>query len=171
MNQSQHLVLVGMMGSGKSSVARVLSSRLGRPLFDSDEVVVENAGRSIREIWETDGETAFRDMETQALCETLARSEPSIVATGGGVVLSEVNRNLLIDSEAHVVWLKMNLEGLLERVRRGVHRPILDDNPEEKLQTIATEREPLYREVADAIVSVDNRSQLEVAKAVMRCCE
>jgi shikimate kinase len=168
-NQSQHLVLVGMMGSGKSSVGRVLSSRLQRPLFDSDELIEESAGRSIREIWEADGELAFRNLETQALSDTLRRVEPSVVATGGGVVLSESNRKMLIESEAHVVWLKLNIEDLLDRVRNGVHRPLLDDDPEAKLRTIATEREPLYREVADAIVSAENRSQIEVAKAVMRC--
>jgi len=158
------------MGSGKSSVGRILSSRLDRPLFDSDEMIEDSSGCSIREIWETSGESAFRDLETHALSETLAFSEPSVVATGGGVVLREVNRRMLTESESHVVWLKINFEGLVERIRNGRHRPLLDDDPETKLRTIADEREPLYREVADAIVSADNRSQLEVAKAVIRCC-
>jgi shikimate kinase len=165
-----HIVLVGMMGSGKSSVGRALASRLERPLFDSDEMVEEEAGRTIREIWEVNGESAFRELETQALVDSLDRDEPSVIATGGGVVLLDRNRQLLTDSDAHVVWLMLDIEMLLDRVRNGVHRPLLDGDPEIKLRRMSQERESLYREVADAIVSVDNRSVLEVAKAVARCC-
>jgi len=165
-----HIVLVGMMGSGKSSVGRVLASRLERPLFDSDEIIEERSGRTIREIWELDGEPAFRELETQTLVDTLDRVEPSVIATGGGVVLSERNRKLLVDSDAHVVWLMLDVELLLERVRNGAHRPLLDDDPEMRLRRMAEDREPLYREVTDAMVSVDNRSVLDVAKAVLRCC-
>jgi shikimate kinase len=165
-----HIVLVGMMGSGKSSVGRALASHLNRPLFDSDEMVEERAGRTIREIWERDGEPAFRELETRTLVDSLDRDEPSVIATGGGVVLSGRNRQLLTDSDAHVVWLKLDIELLLDRVRNGVHRPLLDDDPETKLRQMSLDREPLYREVADAMVSVDNRSILDVAKAVVRCC-
>jgi len=165
-----HIVLIGMMGSGKSSVGRVLSARLERPLFDSDEIIEERTGRTIREIWELEGEPAFRELETQTLADNLERAEPSVIATGGGVVLSERNRKLLVDSDAHVVWLMLDVELLLERVRNGAHRPLLDDDPETRLRRIFEEREPLYREMADAMVSVDNRSVLDVAKAVLRCC-
>lgn len=168
--KASHLVLVGMMGSGKSAVGRVLSSRLNRPLFDSDEQIEERSQRSIREIWNTEGEDAFRRLETQVLTDNLARVEPSVVSTGGGVVVGEENRRILIESEAHVVWLKSSIEMLIERVRNGVHRPLLDDDPETKLRKIWLERESLYRGVADAIVSVDNRSVRDVAKAVERCC-
>ena len=86
------------------------------------------------------------------------------------MVLSGRNRQLLIDSDAHVVWLMLDIELLLDRVRNGVHRPLLDDDPETKLRQMSQDREPLYREVADAMVSVDNRSVVDVAKAVVRCC-
>lgn len=168
--ETGHLVLVGMMGSGKSAVGRVLSARLDRPLFDSDEQIEERSDRTIREIWDTDGEDAFRVLETQVLTDNLARVESSVISTGGGVVVRDGNRRILIESEAHVVWLKSSIEMLIQRVRNGVHRPLLDDDPEAKLRQIWLDRESLYRDVADAIVSVDNRSVLDVAKAVERCC-
>lgn len=123
-----HVVLIGMMGSGKSSVGRALSSRLERPLFDSDEMIEERAGCTIREIWATDGEAEFRRMETEALRDNLARVEPSVIATGGGIVVSDENRKMLTESDAHVVWLMLDVEMLLERVRKGAHRPFERDS-------------------------------------------
>jgi shikimate kinase len=165
----RHIVLVGMMGVGKSSVGRLIARKLDRPLLDSDKLVEERAGRSVREIWEADGEQCFRALEAETLEATLAGEEPSIVAAAGGVVLAEGNRATLMSSDAHVVWLLASLDVLLERVKNGVHRPLLDNDPEAMLRTMFEEREALYREVADAVVSVDNRSIHDVANAVLRC--
>lgn len=165
-----HIVLVGMMGVGKSTVGRVLAAQLDRPLYDSDEMIEEQTGRSVREIWATDGEPAFRDLETETLIAALAAPEPSVIAAAGGIVLRAVNRQALVDASAHVVWLLADEELLLERVRNGVHRPALDGDPEAVLRRMFVEREALYQEVADAIVSVDRRSVNDVAKAVLRCC-
>lgn len=166
----QHIVLVGMMGAGKSSVGRVLARRLGRKLYDSDEMVEARTGRTVREIWADEGEAAFRALETEVLTEALAADEPSVVAAAGGVVLSEANRDVLRSSGAHVVWLLAEVELLLERVRNGMHRPLLDDDPEGTLRSMFETRASLYREVADAIVSVDHRTVNDVAGAVLRCC-
>ncbi|HYN31061.1 MAG TPA: shikimate kinase [Ilumatobacteraceae bacterium] len=170
MNASRHLVLVGMMGVGKSTVGRAIASELGRPLYDSDEMIEQRTGRSVREIWTTDGEPAFRELETDALLDALVQSEPCVIAAAGGVVLSEANRAALHGPEAHVVWLRSEVDVLLDRVRQGGHRPLLDDDPEATLRRLYDERAPLYQEVADAIVSVDNRSINDVTKAVLRCC-
>jgi shikimate kinase len=166
-----HLVLVGMMGVGKSTVGRMVSAELGRPLFDSDEMIEARTGRTVREIWSTDGEASFRALETDTLLEALNEPEPSVIAAAGGVVLSERNRVALRDADARVVWLSAEVDVLLERVRSGGHRPLLDDDPEGALRRLCEVREPLYREVADAVVSVDHRTAGEVAKAVLRCCE
>lgn len=165
----RHLVLVGLMGAGKSTVGRVLAAQLGRPLFDSDEMIVERTGRSVREIWERDGEAAFRALETEALRDALDADEPSVIAGAGGIVLSAENRRVLRDSDATVVWLMADRDVLVERVRHGGHRPLLDDDPDGTLARMIAERDPLYQEVADAIVSVEKRSVGEVAKAVLRC--
>ena len=164
-----HIVLVGMMGAGKSSVGRALARRLGRPLLDSDEMIEERTGRTVREIWEADGEPAFRAIETQALTDALASDQPAIVAAAGGVVLSDANRALLKSADAHVVWLLADVDRLVDRVRQGMHRPLLDADPEGVLRKMYDERSALYQEVADAIVSVDHRSIVEVAGAVLRC--
>ena len=165
-----HLVLVGMMGVGKSTVGRMVASELDRPLFDSDEMIEGRTGRTVREIWSADGEAAFRALETETLLEALAGPEQSVIAAAGGVVLSDRNREALKGADAHVVWLLADVDVLLDRVRNGMHRPLLDDDPEGTLRRMYVEREPLYQDVADAIVSVDHRSPNDVAKAVLRCC-
>ena len=154
---------------GKSSVGRALARRLDRELFDSDEMIEARAGRTVREIWIEDGEPAFRTLEADVLTEAIANPTPSIIAAAGGVVLSEANRNVLKTDGAHVVWLLADVELLLDRVRNGMHRPLLDDDPEGTLRPMYEERAELYQEVADAIVSVDHRSINDVAGAVLRC--
>jgi shikimate kinase len=166
--RDQHLVLVGMMGVGKSTVGRIVAERLGRRLVDSDQVIEAQTGRTVREIFETDGEPAFRALETEALLDALTEQEPLVIAAAGGVVLSERNRAALRDAPAKVVWLCADPATLVERVRSGGHRPLLDDDPAATLQRMFTERAPLYRQVADAIVLVDGRSVNDVVEAVLR---
>ncbi len=169
MTDGRHIVLVGMMGVGKSSVGRTLASRLDRRLYDSDEMIERSTGRTVREIWETDGEPFFRALETEALRSALAESEPAVIAAAGGIVLSPENRRRLATDDACVVWLLAGIDVLLERVDNGMHRPLLDDDPEGGLRSMFEQREHLYREVADAIVSVDRRSLNDVVQAVLRC--
>lgn len=165
---AQHLVLVGMMGSGKTTIARIVGERLGRPVLDSDQLVEARTGRTVRDIFATDGEPAFRALETEVLREALATTTPSVIAAAGGVVLSAENRRLLTTSASRVVWLCADPSTLVERVRGGGHRPLLDADPAGTLQRMFVEREPLYREVADAIVLVDHRSVADVVEAVLR---
>lgn len=166
----QHIVLVGMMGVGKSSVGRALARRLDRPLLDTDTLVERRAGRSVREIWGQEGEVAFRDLESTALAEALGEDRPSVIAAAGGVVLRDDNRVALLEASVYVVWLLADVDVLLERVGNGMHRPALDHDPEKALRAMLESRATLYREVADAIVSVDHRSVSDVTQAVLRCC-
>ncbi len=165
---ARHLVLVGMMGVGKTTIGRFVAARLGRELLDSDALIEADNGRTVRQIFAADGEEAFRSIETGVLTRSLAVEEPAVIAAAGGVVLRAENRALLRESGARVVWLRAEPGLLIERVRSGGHRPLLDDDPEAVLRRMAEERDPLYREVADAIVSVDNRSIGEVVEAVLR---
>jgi hypothetical protein len=101
-----HLVLVGMMGTGKTTVGTVLARRLGRPLIDSDAEVEARTGRTVREIFETDGEAAYRPLETEALLDALTSAAPAVIAAAGGVVLSATNRQALKEHAGLVVWLR-----------------------------------------------------------------
>jgi shikimate kinase len=164
----QHLVLVGLMGSGKTTVARIAAERLGRRVIDSDTVIEQATGRTVRQIFADDGEEAFRELETAALLDALASTEPAIIAAAGGVVLRDENRAALKNANAKVVWLCATPELLVERAASGGHRPLLDDDPAGTLQRMHDQRQELYREVADAVVLVDNRTPNEVVEAVLR---
>src|SRR5262245_53142553 len=113
------------MGSGKSTVGRALASRLGRPLFDSHEMIEARTGRTVREIFRADGEDAFRTIETQVLIEALSSPVKSVIAAAGGVVLRAENRAALRDSGSRVVWLCADPSLLVERVKSSGHRPLL----------------------------------------------
>ncbi|HEY4332704.1 MAG TPA: shikimate kinase [Ilumatobacteraceae bacterium] len=164
----RHLVLVGMMGSGKTTAGRLLAQRLQRPFLDSDAMIEEAQGRTVREIFATDGEDTFRVIETQVLQTALASREWAVIAAAGGVVLRSENRVALRAAGARVVWLRADPAVLAERVKGGPHRPLLDADPEGTLQRMYADRADLYREVADAIVTVDNRTVTDVVEAVLR---
>lgn len=158
-----HLVLVGLMGVGKTTVGRRVAAELGWPLVDSDQVIEARTGRPVREIWLTDGEPAFRALEAEALREALRRAEPTVIAAAGGVVLSADNRRALHDADAVVVWLTADPARLVERTQADGHRPLLDDDPEATLREMAITRDSLYREVADVVVEVGKRTVDEIA--------
>ncbi len=164
----QHLVLVGMMAVGKTTVARAAAERLGRPLFDSDVMIEQRTGRTVREIFADEGEVVFRTLESEMLNIALANEEPAVIAAAGGVVLSADNRAALNAATAHVVWLCGDPSTLLERIQAHDHRPLLDSDPAGTLQRMFREREMLYREVADEVVVVDDRSIAEVVEKVLQ---
>lgn len=148
------VVLVGMMGSGKSTVGRRLASRLGRPFLDTDDELVRRSGRTVREWFESEGEAAFRSAEGALLAELLAAPGPAVLASGGGVVLAEANRAALRD-HALVVWLRAGAPFLVSRVLQKPHRPLLDDDPAATVTRLVNDRAPLYASVADLVVDVD----------------
>jgi shikimate kinase len=163
---SRHLVLVGLMGTGKSTVGAILADWLHRPLLDSDAMVEARTGRTVREIWLADGEAAYRLLEEEALRAALSES-PSVIAAAGGVVLSGANRAALVESGADVVWLRAEPDELVERVRSQGHRPLLDDDPHGTLTRMASDREALYRHVATTDVITTGRTASQVADEVL----
>ncbi|WP_299787463.1 shikimate kinase [Ramlibacter sp.] len=141
------LSLVGMPGSGKSTVGRQLARRLRLPFFDSDHVIEERLGCSIREYFAQAGEEAFRDREQQVLSD-LAQGRDAVIATGGGAVLREANRTCLREG-GKVVYLRSTPEDLFRRLRHDTQRPLLQvADPLAKLRALFAERDPLYRETA-----------------------
>jgi shikimate kinase len=163
-----HLALVGMMGSGKTTVGRRVAAALHRPFFDSDQMIEAREGRTVREIWLTDGEPAYRVLETKVLEEALASPEAAVVAAAGGVVLKEENRRLLTRADVCTVRLVADPEVLVTRVGRQGHRPLLDEDPLTALRRLSSEREDLYREVADATVETGRTPIKAVTDEVLR---
>ena len=169
MTSPRLIVLVGMMGSGKSSVARRLA-REGRALLDTDTLVEERTGRTVREIFATDGEPAFRELEAAVLEECLGHSRPAVVAAAGGVAESARNRAALdrarAAGSAFVVWLRADPQELERRVGHSTNRPLLDADAGRRLKELAVSRAANYRAVADAVVDTDGMSVQDVAAAV-----
>ena len=158
-------VLIGLMGCGKSSVGRRLSERLNIPLIDLDDYIVQQAGMSIPEIFERLGEEAFRDMESKALAETIEKR--AILASGGGVVLREANRQLL-KGHPPVIWLKAAPEYLAKRISGDANRPLIaNQDTLKKLSALAAERYPLYEECADLVIDRDQVKKKDVVTEII----
>lgn len=163
MTLSARYFLIGPMGAGKSSVGRRLAGELGRPFHDTDARIRERTGVDIALIFEIEGEAGFRRREHDVLCE-LAEQKDAVIATGGGIVLDEGNREIL-RRRGMVIHLSASLETLVERTARNPHRPLLqNEDPEGTLARLMAEREPLYRELADIEWPTDGRSVASVAR-------
>lgn len=152
-----HVVLVGLMGSGKTTVGRRVARRLGRPFVDADDVVVEREGRTIEEIYRQGGETAFRDVEAEVMAELLGRAEPTVVAAGGGAVVTASVRALLDDPGVTVVWLDASPAFLAGRAESRAHRPLLAGDVDKRavFERLHGERIGFFRQVADLVVDVE----------------
>ncbi|HEX7167522.1 MAG TPA: shikimate kinase [Acidimicrobiales bacterium] len=161
------IFLVGMMGAGKTTVGQLLADELGWRYVDSDREVVATTGRTVREIFETDGEAAFRAMETAVLEHAVAGDEPAVVGVAGGAVLDAANRETLRRSGT-VVWLKAPLAALAARIGGADHRPLLGDDPAAALARLYPDREPLYEGLADVIVDVATRTPGEVVAEIRK---
>jgi shikimate kinase len=152
------IALVGMPGSGKSTVGRHVARHLRWPFVDTDHVIEQRIGCSIRDYFETRGEAAFRDVE-QVVIDEITRLEQHVVATGGGAVLREPNRAAL-HSRATVVYLRSTPEDLARRLRHDSHRPLLQggSDPLRRLRALFQERDPLYRRTAHFVIDTGRPS-------------
>ncbi|MBA1146720.1 shikimate kinase AroK [Ectothiorhodospiraceae bacterium WFHF3C12] len=150
-----NIFLIGPMGAGKSTVGKRLARALGLEFHDSDRELENRTGVDIPVIFEYEGEDGFRRRE-KAMIEELTAQEGVVVATGGGAVLDPENRKHLA-GRGTVVYMQTSVDKQFERTRHDSNRPLLQTaNPRERLAQIAAEREPLYREIADIIVSTDD---------------
>ncbi|GAB3104993.1 shikimate kinase AroK [Aestuariicella hydrocarbonica] len=162
---SQSLVLVGPMGAGKSTIGKLLAGILHLPFVDSDRVIEERTGADIPWIFDVEGEDGFRMRET-AVLKDLLFGEPAVLATGGGIVMKEENRQML-KGDGTVVYLTASVDQLVERTYKDKKRPLLQvPDPEAKIRELIARRDSLYREVADMIIQTDRRGPKAVAQEI-----
>lgn len=163
---TKRILLVGMMGAGKTTTGQLLARRLGWGYRDSDADVEAATGLTVPDLFSRDGEPAFRNAEAVVLAGACADAAPSIVSVAGGAVLSPENRRLIKESGT-VVWLRAKPETLARRVGDGAGRPLLGDDPAEAMVRLNEVHAPLYAEVADLVIDVDDLSPKAVAALIL----
>jgi shikimate kinase len=160
-----NLALIGFMGSGKSSVGRLVAESLGFEFVDTDSLIEASTGRTISDLFTQNGENAFRELETRVVGELAARQH-TVISTGGGLAARQENLDNL-KLHALVVCLWASPEKIWERVRHQTHRPLLQDaNPLARIRELLEQREPVYK-LADVLVNTEMRPLKEVAQQVV----
>lgn len=153
-----NVILIGFMGSGKTTVGFRLSYRLRKPVIDTDKEIEREEQRSIAEIFAKEGEAYFRDRETMCLQKLLRTVKEQIISVGGGLPLREENRKLLREL-GQVFYLQASAETIYKRVKHDTTRPLLQcDDPQGKIRTMLAERDGYYRDAADVVINVDGKS-------------
>lgn len=164
------ILLVGLMGSGKTTIGIALAKRLKLPFFDSDRLIEEQAGASIAEIFQRDGEEFFRKVESKTIRRILKGNDVVVLATGGGAFMNEKTRKTAL-KHAHAVWLDANIETLLQRVEGNDNRPLLvGKNRKKVLQELILERYPIYKQ-APLHVNVNHTSKTRITNQIVRLLE
>ena len=162
--------LIGLPGSGKSSVGRQLARRLQLPFSDSDHVIEQQLGCSIREYFEREGEERFRDVE-ESVIDQLTQGGPGVLSTGGGVILRQANR-LRLRQHGQVVYLNSSPDVLFRRLRHDVNRPLLQvADPLNRLRDLHTLRDPLYRETAHFVIDTGRPSVATLVGMIVKQLE
>jgi shikimate kinase len=164
---TKHLVLVGLMGAGKTTVGERCAELLSRPFVDTDDLVVAAAGIPFDELWATEGERGFRARERVAVADAVASPEPLVISCGGGTVLDPDNRRSL-RARAVVVWLKATSAALASRLMDDDTRPLLAGGDRTAtLERLSAQREPAYEGVSHVQVDTEGRTVDEVAVVVV----
>lgn len=164
----RHLVLVGLMGAGKTTVGQRCAELLDRPFVDTDELVVAAAGVPFDDIWTAEGESGFRQRERLAVADAAASPTPLVISCGGGAVLDADNRRAL-RTRGVVVWLTASSAELATRLAHDDSRPLLiSANKTATLERLRTQREPAYEAAAHVKIPTDGRTPDEVADAVVK---
>lgn len=157
-----NVILIGFMGCGKTTVGLRLSYRLRRTVIDTDKEIEKEEKRTISDIFATDGEPFFRDLETSSLKKLIGSTNNQIISVGGGLPMREENRRLLHEL-GQVFYLRAEAETIYERLKDDTTRPLLQgENPLTKIKTLLQERDPYYLEAADVVITVDGKSFDEI---------
>ena len=163
----EKVLLVGMMGAGKTTVGAALCSRLSWPYLDNDALLLRTAGATAVDLLAEQGPEALREAESRVLTVLLALPGPVVVGIPGGVVVSELDRARIMGAPAHVVWLKASPAVLARRLGSGSGRPKLGEDPVAALRRLAAVRHGWYEEVADQIIDTDAQPAGAVAKLIV----
>ena len=165
MKNKNNIYLVGLMGSGKTTVGKLASRRLKKIFIDSDHVIEEKTGVKVPLIFEYEGEDGFRKRETKAL-EELVTKDGIILATGGGIILEKKNQKLLTD-HGLVIYLKADHDLLAHRLKNDKSRPLLQGvDITKKLKELSETRDPLYRAIADCVIDTKNKRAADIVNEI-----
>lgn len=160
------IILIGPMGSGKTTIGKSLAQKLSLEFRDTDSVIEQRAHKTVSQIFIEDGEDAFRAIEREVLNEELQGSD-TVLALGGGAPISAEAQSALQASESHVVYLDISLANVSPRIGFNRDRPLLLNNPRGQWQTLMEARRPIYESVADTVVDVNKRSQSEIVAQIL----
>ncbi|MDE6364626.1 MAG: shikimate kinase [Lachnospiraceae bacterium] len=168
----ENIILIGYMGSGKTTVGKNIAKLKNYTFVDTDEMIVEQQQRSIKEIFATDGEQMFRDLETALLRQLVVeKREHMVISTGGGMPLREENRQLL-SKLGKVVYLKASPATIYDRIKGDTARPLLQcEDPMKRIEEMLAAREPVYEEGAMLIVDVNKLRQSEAAEQCVKAAD
>ncbi|MFV9510835.1 shikimate kinase [Tepidibacillus sp. LV47] len=172
MINAQHIILIGFMGAGKSTIGKELARQLHYPFMDVDEEIVRQERRTIPEIFKTGGETFFRQIESEVFANLVQNKERSVIATGGGIILLEQNRSIL--KRHQTILLEASLDTLFKRVsKQQQDRPLLktDSDMKSKMEVLYNERLLLYHESAKYIIQTDGKSIDTIVEEIRSCIE
>ncbi|MDH3220177.1 MAG: shikimate kinase AroK [Gammaproteobacteria bacterium] len=162
----RNIILIGPMGSGKSTIGNIIARRLHREFQDSDYYIEKRTGVDIARIFDIEGEQGFRDRESSALHDLLSQNN-RVIATGGGSVLREENQKLL-KQKGFIVFLDTTVNQQMQRLARDKKRPLLQtENPRERLESLLQERRPIYLDLADLVVKTDKRVAWRLAADII----
>ncbi len=163
----RNVILIGFMGTGKTSIGKRVAHSLGFAFIDTDELIVESRGKTISDIFTDEGEDYFRDLESDTLRNCSKRNN-QVISTGGGIVLREGNRQMLAET-GYVIWLKASADAILERVSRNHERPLLHTpDPLQTIKDLLLERDKMYSASADFTIDTD---ELSIDETTFGICE
>ena len=167
-DKNKHIILIGPMGAGKTTVGSILAHKLEMDFYDVDNELEKKCGVSVNIIFDIEKEAGFRFRETQMLEELLSKP-PAIIATGGGIIVTDENIHLIKKSNATIIYLKTDIKQQLYRLRKDKKRPLLqNDDRKQKLMDLASARNPLYHSLATKVVKTGHQSPYKMATIIIK---
>lgn len=167
-NTPKHIILIGPMGAGKTTVGSILAHKLGMTFYDVDNELEKKCGVSVNLIFEIEKELGFRERETLML-EELLQKPSAVIATGGGIIVTEKNLLLLRNSNSMIIYLKTEVKQQLYRLRKDKQRPLLQgENRKQRLIAMAEKRNPIYESLATTVVKTGHQSAYKMATIILK---